>query len=82
METYVARPPNGMKAKGIIVILPDAFGLPFVNNKLLADHYAEKGQYLAYLPDFMDGKACPEWVIQTMASTARTGTAWDWASKP
>lgn len=71
-----------MRAKGIIVIVPDAFGLPFVNNKLLADHYAEKGQYLAYLPDFMAGNACPEWVIQTMASTARTGTAWDWVSKP
>jgi hypothetical protein len=54
-ETYIAEPPEGKPAKGIVVIVPDAFGLPFVNNQLLADHYAALGQYLVYLPDFMDG---------------------------
>lgn len=42
--------------KGIIVIVPDAFGWEFVNNRILADHYASAGDYLVYLPDFMDGQ--------------------------
>jgi hypothetical protein len=55
-QTYIAVPPGGKEPLGIIVIIPDAFGLPFVNNQILADHYASMGQYLVYLPDFMDGE--------------------------
>jgi hypothetical protein len=56
LDTYVSDPAENTIAKGIIVIIPDAFGLPFVNNQLLADHYAEKSDYRVYLPDFMAGK--------------------------
>ena len=55
-RTYVAEPPHGKQPLGVIVIIPDAFGLPFINNQILADHYASAGQYLVYLPDFMDGE--------------------------
>ncbi len=55
LDTYVSKPPEGKTAKGIIIIVSDAFGMPFINNKLLADHYAEKGNFLVYLPDFMKG---------------------------
>lgn len=55
-RTYVAKPPSGKQTLGILVIIPDAFGLPFVNNQILADHYASLGQYTVYLPDFMDGE--------------------------
>lgn len=65
-EIYIAEPPNGTQAKGIIIIVPDAFGLPFVNNRILADHYARKGGFKVYLPDFMDGTAAPVWMIQTL----------------
>lgn len=54
LPTYVSEP-GDRAAKAIIVIIPDAFGIDFVNNKILADHYAEKGDYLVYLPDFMAG---------------------------
>lgn len=54
-KTYVAEPPAGTAPKGVIIIVPDAFGLPFVNNKILADHYASGGGFKVYLPDFMDG---------------------------
>ena len=54
-ETYIAEPTDGQSPKGIIIIIHDAFGLPFLNNQILADHYAASGQYLVYLPDFMDG---------------------------
>lgn len=55
-RTYVAKPPSGKQTLGVVVIIPDAFGLPFINNQILADHYASLGQYTVYLPDFMDGK--------------------------
>jgi dienelactone hydrolase len=57
LNTYVSEPANGHTAKGIIVIIPDAFGWEFVNNRLLADHFAEKGDYKVYLPDFFKGMA-------------------------
>jgi hypothetical protein len=56
LDTYVSDPTENRTAKDIIVIIPDAFGLPFVNNQLLADHYAEKSDYRVYLPDFMASK--------------------------
>jgi hypothetical protein len=55
-RTYVAEPSDGKQSLGVIVIIPDAFVLPFINNQILADHYASAGQYLVYLPDFMDGE--------------------------
>ena len=55
LPIYITEPTGGRTAKAIIVISPDAFDLPFVNNQLLADHYADKGDYKVYLPDFMSG---------------------------
>lgn len=55
LQTYVAEPAQGREVKGIIVVIPDAFGWDFVNNRLLADHYAQKSNYRVYLPDFMLG---------------------------
>ena len=56
LRTYIAEPAAGKQTLGIIVIIPDAFGVDFVNNQILADHYASATQYLVYLPDFMDGQ--------------------------
>lgn len=56
LDVYVAEPAGGPDAvTGIIIIIPDAFGWEFVNNRILADHYAEKSKYKVYLPDFMNG---------------------------
>jgi dienelactone hydrolase len=41
--------------KGIVVIIPDAFGWRFPNLRVLADAYAAKGDFLVYMPEFMDG---------------------------
>jgi dienelactone hydrolase len=59
LDCYIASPPNGGKAKGSVVIVPDAFGWVFTNNRLLADEYARQGGFNVYLPDFMDGKHAP-----------------------
>lgn len=56
LRTYIAEPAGGKQPKAIIVIIPDAFGVDFVNNQILADHYASAAQFLVYLPDFMNGE--------------------------
>lgn len=79
LPTYIARPDG--QPKGIIIIIPDAFGLPFPNNKHLADTYASHG-YLTYLPDFMSGKAAPAWMVHVFPKVLSNKTWWDIISKP
>jgi dienelactone hydrolase len=55
LQTYIAKPTSAPAKPGIILIIPDAFGLPLINNKLLADDYAERTGRTVYLPDFMFG---------------------------
>lgn len=55
--TYVAQPDEGVMPKGIVVFITDAFGWDFVNNRVLADHYAKRGELLVYIPDFMNGSS-------------------------
>ncbi|KAN0090033.1 alpha/beta-hydrolase [Hyaloscypha variabilis] len=78
LDTYVSEPTNGRAVKGIIVVIPDAFGWVFVNNKLLADHYADKGDYRVYLPDFMAGWSAPVWMLDTIRVMETPG---NWFSK-
>lgn len=56
VPTYIAQPAEGITPKGLIVIVTDAFGWNFPNNRVLSDHYARNGGYLVYCPDFMSGK--------------------------
>ena len=41
------------------MIYSDIFGLPLINNKLIADAYAKSGEWLVYLPDFFKGDPVP-----------------------
>ncbi|KAG8157629.1 hypothetical protein KVR01_012671 [Diaporthe batatas] len=74
LDTYVTEPPEGRPAKGIIVYIPDAFGIDFINNKILADIYAAKGDYKVYLPDFMLGHSCPTWLLANMDGIGKHGS--------
>ncbi|KAJ1323401.1 carboxymethylenebutenolidase [Microdochium nivale] len=76
LDTYVAEPPSGTTPKGIIVYITDAFGWRFPNNRVLADHYAQRGGYLVYVPDFMDGNAVPARGMQLMDSITATSKTW------
>ena len=49
LPCYVAEAPNG-KPKGIIILLPDAFGWKFINMRILADTFAKKGQCQSISP--------------------------------
>lgn len=55
LDCYISNPPSGAAPKGIIVIIPDAFGIALPNNQILADAYAEKTGAQVLLPDFMNG---------------------------
>lgn len=57
LQTYVAEPEHGTTPKGLIVFISDAFGWEFPSNRVLADHYAKKGGFLVYVPDFMNGQS-------------------------
>ncbi|CVK86991.1 hypothetical protein FPRO06_06286 [Fusarium proliferatum] len=80
--TYVASPQDDKPIKGIIVIVPDAFGWEFVNNRLLADQYALNGNFLVYLPDFMDGRSAPTWLLDIVGPLTDTTPSWNWIWKP
>lgn len=55
LDCYVADAPDSSRPKGIIIIIPDAFGWTLPNNRILADEYAKNG-FQVYLPEFMQGK--------------------------
>lgn len=55
LDAYVSEPADGKTVRGIVVIIPDAFGWEFIKNRILADHCVEKGDFKVYLPDFMNG---------------------------
>jgi dienelactone hydrolase len=57
LDAYVARPEG--TPKGLVVIIPDAFGWDLSNGRLLADAYAKEGGFLVYLPNFMNGNYQP-----------------------
>lgn len=63
--TYISEPPSG-SPKGIIVIIPDALGWEFNNNRILADCYAKRVNARVYLPDFMAGRGAPASILPSM----------------
>lgn len=73
LDAYVTEPADGRQAKAIIVIIPDVFGWEFVNSRLLADTYADKGDYKVYLPDFMNGHSAPIWMLERLVAANETG---------
>ena len=42
LDCYIADAPSG-SPKGIVIIIPDAFGWELPNNRILADEYARNG---------------------------------------
>lgn len=44
LDCYIAEPPTD-SPKGVVVIIPDAFGWELPNNRILADEYAKNGNF-------------------------------------
>jgi len=70
LQTYVAAPKDGSKAK-TIVFLVDIFGWEFKNVRLLADNYAKSGFY-CYIPDFHQGDSIPLDFLQSVEPPLKT----------
>jgi dienelactone hydrolase len=63
LDTYMAHP-DQFTGRAVLFI-SDAFGLPFVNSRLLADTYAKQAGVLVVLPDFFEGDPVPESALKT-----------------
>lgn len=81
LSTYVSQPSSGKHVKGIVVFVPDAFGWEFVNNRILADTYAEAG-YRVYLPDFMVGASVPLYFLTSIERLTSWSSLTNIVSKP
>jgi len=61
LDTYFVKAKD--QTTSTVLFLHDAFGLPFINNKLLADTYAREANVNVYLPDLFEGDPVPEWYL-------------------
>ncbi|KAF4122859.1 Dienelactone hydrolase family [Geosmithia morbida] len=83
LPAYVAQPAEGVAPKGIAVILSDVFGWSCVNNRVLAHYYAANGDFLVYLPDFMNGCSVPPSLIPSIEHVLEHAPTWiDFFTKP
>lgn len=64
LDTYIAAPASGSKAKSIIFLV-DIFGWEFKNVRLLADNYAKAGFY-CYIPDLHQGDSLAIQFLQSI----------------
>lgn len=59
VTTYVSLPKNlDEPPEKALLFLTDIYGIPLVNNKLLADQFAGKG-FATFIPDYFDGDPVP-----------------------
>lgn len=62
-RTYIAKPSTPSPSGSVIVYLPDFFSHRLVNNKLLADRYAEGSGCTVLFPDIVrNGGVDPSWM--------------------
>ncbi|KAH9941214.1 dienelactone hydrolase endo-1,3,1,4-beta-D-glucanase [Epithele typhae] len=58
IECYVATPSGEYDKAKVVLFLTDVFGIPLINNKLLADDFARNG-YRTVMPDLFQGEPLP-----------------------
>ncbi|KAL6714303.1 hypothetical protein ACLMJK_007726 [Lecanora helva] len=76
LPTYIAEPSNGAEVKGIVVMIPDAFGWEFVNLRLLSDTFAERLGMRVLLPEFMAGKSADLSALMNMKIVTDKNASW------
>ncbi|KAH9943847.1 alpha/beta-hydrolase [Amylocystis lapponica] len=64
IECYVATPTIDYPKDKVVLLLTDVFGLTLVNNKLLADAFAQNG-FKVVVPDILEGGAISEEVMNS-----------------
>ena len=58
------------------MIIPDAFGYPFINNRLLSDAYALKGSFTVLMPDITLGHPAPGYMLFSMDGLIKGPWLW------
>ncbi|KAE8552528.1 hypothetical protein TMatcc_008111 [Talaromyces marneffei ATCC 18224] len=58
-DTYIA----GNNPNIVILFIADMFGWDFINNRLLADHFAREIRATVYVPDFFGGEVVASHII-------------------
>ncbi|PCH44448.1 alpha/beta-hydrolase [Wolfiporia cocos MD-104 SS10] len=72
VECYIATPSGEYPKDKALLFLTDVFGIPLVNNKLLADGFARNG-FKVVMPDIMAGEPLPD---SAMGDPNRDRVAW------
>ncbi|CAH0047353.1 unnamed protein product [Clonostachys solani] len=81
IPTYVSGPHMDLTPRAIIVFISDVFGWKSINNRILADRYATKGQFLVYVPDFMNGHAVDSSAMELFDEIVRPSGWFDTVAK-
>ena len=74
LDTYISDPPQGSNAKGVVVIIPDAFGWKFNNTRVMADSMAKKGNMKVLVPEFMGGEGLRKSFLTTSSGWHASNT--------
>ncbi|WVO16766.1 hypothetical protein L204_104450 [Cryptococcus depauperatus] len=73
LRTYTSLPssqPANGKKQDTVILISDIFGIDLVNTKLIADEWAGKG-WRVLLPDFFEGDAVPDSLLQAIVPNVR-----------
>ncbi|CAO2653336.1 Nn.00g027470.m01.CDS01 [Neocucurbitaria sp. VM-36] len=81
IQCYVALPPSPTASQSTIIFLPDAFGLHFINNQILADKYTRETGFRVLIPDVINGGACSQSVLLHSDTFMDPVTWWDIAGQ-
>ncbi|MCJ1410291.1 hypothetical protein MMC19_004376 [Ptychographa xylographoides] len=80
LPCYISEPPSAQDPKGIIVIIPDALGWKFINQRIIADKFAKRTGARVYMPEFMNGNSMDPSLFKAMDELEKKGswldTAW------
>jgi len=58
VECYISTPTGEYLKNKVLLFLPDIFGIPLNNSKLLSDDFARNG-FKTIIPDYLNGEAVP-----------------------
>ncbi|KAK0347158.1 hypothetical protein LTR02_000818 [Friedmanniomyces endolithicus] len=55
---------TGSNSDAVVMLITDVFGWDFINNRLLADHFAREANVTVYMPDFFNGESLSKDILK------------------
>jgi len=78
---YVSTPSTLKDPEAAIVIAPDVFGIKLINNKLVADKFAEATGCLVVLVEYFHGNGMDPYIIEVLSRKNAELSWWGWFGK-